>query len=169
VIWTRLYDPNRTPSHWSELIREGQYAVFVLDARIRLPRDFNGEPFGPNGDGAVGIAEDLSEAGSSARGIVARHPELCCEIYDHEGKSGPPLEVVYEESVRGRYVGLPVARRETMWGSFLFCCGIGFVALDVSRDLLWMWGYIVGLKLCLVGGSFLVRGVAGMYEHRKAH
>lgn len=167
MIWIRINDPNRIPSHWLDLIRDGQYAVFVIDARTRLARDYDGKPFGPNGEACAAICEDRASAIEFARRTVNQHPEVCCEIYNHEGKTGAPLEVIYEDSVRGKYIGLPVAKRETIRGSLLISCGIAFIALDVARDLLWMWGYIVGLKLCLIGGSFLVRGITGIYEHRK--
>jgi hypothetical protein len=29
-----------------------------------------------------------------------------------------------------------------------------------------MWGYIIGAKLLIIGGSYLVRGTAWLLEHR---
>jgi hypothetical protein len=31
-----------------------------------------------------------------------------------------------------------------------------------------MWGYIIGLKLFIVGGTFLTRGIAGLPEIRRS-
>ncbi len=160
---TRTYDPARVPAHWTELIRPGQYAVFIYDARTHVARDAEGawldEP-------SIALCGDLSEAMSFANDVVARLPELCCEIYDHEGKSKDPLQVIYNPAVRGRYQGLEYARRETLWGSMTLLIGIAFIVTDARRDLAWIWGYVIGLKLTLVGGSFLVRGLVGWYEHR---
>jgi hypothetical protein len=165
MTWTRLYDQNRTPAHWAEIIREGEYSVFILAAGNRTPRDTEGHTFA-SGDGSVAICVDLDEAVNFANTIVARHPELCAEIYDHEGKSGEPLRVVYEPSVRGKYEGRPYARRETAWGVTIASFGVAFVVFDALHHLEWMWGYIIGVKPPIIGGSFLIRGLAGLYEHR---
>jgi hypothetical protein len=165
MFWTRLYDPSRTPAHWSKIICEGEYSVFFLNADNRTPRDLDGRQFS-EGEESVAICRDLDEAAAFGHATVARHPELCAEIYDHEGKSGEPLRVVYEPSVRGRYTGRPYAKREAMQGGLIVSLGMVFIAFDIHRDLTWMWGYILGAKLVLVGGSFLVRGIAGLYEHR---
>src|SRR4051812_1914 len=95
VTWTRLYDPNRTPSHWTEIIQPGEYSVFVLTAATRSPRDPEGGCF-PSGEEAVAICINLDQAEKLANEVVARHPELCAEVYDHRGKSGEPLRVIYE-------------------------------------------------------------------------
>ena len=165
MIWTRLYDPDRTPDHWTELIHEGDYCVFLLEASDRTPRDMDGNAFSP-GQEAVAICGDLDDASRLANSIVKLHPQLCAEIYDHTGKSGEPLQVVYEPSVRGKYVGRPFAKREALRGMAILAAGIFFIVLDVRHDLRWMWGYILGLKLTVVGGSFTARGLIGLYEHR---
>ncbi len=164
-IWIRLYDPNRIPAHWTEIIREGEYCLFLLDAADRTPRDSEGRPFS-SGDQSVAICRSLAEAVELANTVVARHPELCAQIYDHHGKSGDPLRVIYEPSVRGKYEGRPYAKREAFWGLLLASCGTGFIVYDARHDLKWMWGYLIGMKLFIVGGSFLVRGLVGLYEHR---
>ncbi len=80
---------------------EGEYAVFLLAAVDRTPRDSEGRPFS-SGDQSVAICSDLAAAEEFANAVVARHPELCAQIYDHLGKAGEPLRVIYEPSVRGK-------------------------------------------------------------------
>jgi hypothetical protein len=109
---------------------------------------------------------DFDTAVRFAEGVVAGHPELCCEIYGSEGKSGEPLQTVYEASVRGKYEGLPFAKRETAIGLAVILVASLFFFYDVRRDLRWMWGYIIGAKLLIIGGSYLVRGAAGLFEYR---
>jgi hypothetical protein len=115
MTWTRLYDPSRTPSHWTEFVRKEQFVVFIFEARTQAPRDADGLPFcaadGSETGQYAALCEDLAEARNFAREVVARHPELCCRIYDSQGKSGPPLEVIYDPSVRHRYTGFAHARR----------------------------------------------------------
>jgi hypothetical protein len=139
--------------------------VFILDARDRVPKNVDGRSFG-EGEASVEIADNFNDAVRFANEVVSRHPELCAEIYNHEGKSGEPIRTVYEPSVRGKYEGLPPAKRSTGIGLLLLAAATVFVIYDAKHDLRWMWGYIVGLKLAIIGGSYLVRGVAGLLEHR---
>jgi hypothetical protein len=163
--WVRLYDAVRTPAHWLDIIRPGQYCVFILDARDRIPKDLEGRSFG-EGEASVQIAATFDDAARFAEEVVSRHPELCAEIYNHEGKSGEPIRTIYEPSVRGKYEGMPLAKRSIGIGLLLLAGASAFVVCDARHDLRWMWGYIVGLKLAIVGGSYLVRGIAGYFEHR---
>jgi hypothetical protein len=164
--WTQLYDPARNPDHWSRIIQPGEYCVFVMTANTRQPRDADGRTFRPGGE-STAICADRNEAFGFANETVARHPELCAEIYGHQGKSGEALAVVYEPSVRGKYAGSrPYSKRETMWGGLMIAAGACFIVYDARHDLAWLWGYIVGLKLTLIGMNFLVRGLIGLHEHR---
>jgi hypothetical protein len=165
MTWTRLYDPDRSPAHWTDIIRDGEYCVFILSAGGRLQRDMEGRTFAP-GYESVAICPDLDEAVDLARAVVALHPVLCAEVYDHEGKSGEPLQVVYEASVRGRYEGRPYAKREAGWGLTLVSLASGFIIFDFRHNLEWMWGYIIGMKLFVIGASFLTRGLIGLWKHR---
>jgi len=164
--WIRLYNPARKPDHWSQIIQPGECCVFVMTAGTRQPRDAQGRVFRA-GEECAAICEDKTEAFGFANETVARHPELCAEIYDHQGKAGEPLAVVYEPSVRGRYEGSrPCSKRETTWGGLMLAAGACFIVYDARHDLAWLWGYIVGLKLTLVGTAFLVRGLIGLHQHR---
>jgi len=42
------------------------------------------------------------------------------------------------------------------------------IAVGMRRDLAWIWGYVLGLKMVVVGIGLLVRGLTGLYEHSKA-
>jgi len=141
--------------------------VFVFDIRTHVARDAEGR-FSPDGEASVAICDDRNEALECARDVVARHPETCCEIYDHEGKSDEPLQVVYNPAVEGRYRGRPHARRIIAWGSGVFLCGAALIAVDFRHGLAWIWGYVLGLKMLVVGTGLLVRGLAGLYERRKS-
>jgi hypothetical protein len=159
VIWTRTYDP--------DLVRPGQHAVFVLDASTRAACHTEGQRLTSNEPASIALCDDLPDATSFAIDLVTRHPNLCCEIYDHEGKSNEPLQRIYNPAVRGKYEGLPYAKRLTFWGSLTFLCGAAFIAYDLRRDLTWLWGYIIGLKLLTTGGFCLAHGLLGWNQHRR--
>jgi hypothetical protein len=44
--------------------------------------------------------------------------------------------------------------------------GIVLIAWDVHRDLLFMWGYIVGLKMVLIGGAVAIQGALMLRDLR---
>jgi hypothetical protein len=170
MIWTRLYDPARTPSHWTEIVGKDQYVVFVSDARSGAPRDADGRPFlavGGSDGHCAALCQNVDEARDFAREVVARRPELCCEIYTREGKSNPPLEVIYDPSVRDRYVGVVHARRLALTGAGLATVGTGFVVLDFRRDLLWIWGYVIGLKCLIIATVLLTRSFTEWLQFRR--
>lgn len=164
--WTLVCDPGRAPAHWSEMILPGQYAVFAYDARTHVARGPDGL-FAPAGEDSVAICEDLTRARDVSERLVASHPDICCEIYTHEGKSGDPVQVIYNSSVAGKYTGRPFARREALQGAALWLCAAIFIGVDIHHHLAWMWGYVIGLKLLIIGTAFLVRGLVGMYEYRE--
>jgi len=164
VIWTRIIDPSRTPEHWTELIHPGQFAVFVFDAATHVARDRDGKPFDED-HVSIALCDDFAEAEAFAKELVGRMSVLVCEIYDHEGKSKEATRV-YNPAVRHKYVGLRYSKRQTFWGSLVFACGLAFVVRDFMRDLTWIWGYVIGLKLMTVGGFRLGQGLVGWYENR---
>ena len=167
MIWTRINDPSRKPEHWTGLIRPGQFAVFIFDAPSHVARDLQGKPFDAADDGAaLALCDDLPEAVSFAKELAGRMPELCCEIYDHEGKSNEPLQTIYNPAVRRKYEGLEYSKRQALWGSLILACGVAFVVHDFMRDLTWIWGYVIGAKFMVIGGFRMGQGLIGWYEHR---
>jgi hypothetical protein len=47
-----------------------------------------------------------------------------------------------------------------MIGVVLLALAAVFIIYDARHDLAWLRGYIVGLKLLIIGSVFLVRGAA---------
>ena len=166
MLWLRTFNPARTPAHWTDLVRPGQYAVFIFDARSHVARDADGRPFQVAETASIALCETLDEAADFAQEVVSGHPELCCEIYDHEGKSKDPVETVYNPGERHKYEGLRYHQREVYLGGPAVAAGIALVILDYHREFTWMWGYVIGLKLIMSGGFALLRGLIGWYECR---
>jgi hypothetical protein len=70
--------------------------------------------------------------------------------------------------VRGRYEGIEYAWRNTAIGVLLLALAAAFIVYDARHDLVWLWGYIEGLKLLVIGSVFLVRGTAGALENHSS-
>jgi hypothetical protein len=139
--------------HWSSAIRPGQYAAFLRDRDRSVPLTAD-----------VTIFDSLAEARVWGEEICARHSRARCDIYDSEGLANEAVESIYNASVRGNYVGPKPARRRLYAGLAAVCVGIFLIAWDVHRDLLFLWGYIVGIKMVLVGGSVAVQGALMLRE-----
>ena len=169
MIWTKLNDPNTRPAHWTERIHDSEMAVFIYDAATRVARDADGHIFAESQDIAVAICKDLDEAVALAEKTVTAHPELCCEIYTHEGKQGDPVRTIYNPAVQGKYIGRPVARRQLMGGIAVLSLGLSLAITDYLHNFTWMWGYILGLKCLVTGGSLLARGIIGLHETKALH
>jgi hypothetical protein len=153
------------------LVQDSDYVVFVADAKTGAPRDSEGQPFrdtaGVRGPSAA-LCASMSEAEEFADSVTTRHPELSCSIYDREGKAKPALAVVYDVSVRGRYVGRGHARRQLLIGAAFISVGVTLAIIDLRHDMRFIWGYVVGLKCLILGGTFVTRGCLELVELKKS-
>jgi hypothetical protein len=133
--------------HWSSVIRPGQYAAFLRDRDTSAPLSND-----------VTIFDSLPEAHAWGETICAAHPRARCDIYDSDGLANDAVESIYNAAVRGNYVGPKPARRRLYGGLAAVCVGSALIAWDVHRDLLFLWGYILGVKMVLVGGALAIQG-----------
>ncbi len=76
------------------------------------------------------------------------------------------MESIYNTAVRADYVGPKPARKRLYWGLAAVCVGIVLIAWDVHRDLLFLWGYIVGVKMVLAGGTLAIQGALMLRDLR---
>jgi hypothetical protein len=149
--------------HWTSRIRSGQYALFIRDRDTCVPIAAEGQFAAHH---FVAIFDSLPEARASGEEVCAKHPRARCDIYDSEGLANDPVESIYNAAVRQNYVGPKPARRRLYSGVAAVCVGIVLIAWDVHRDLLFMWGYIVGVKMVLIGGAAAVQGALMLRDLR---
>lgn len=117
---------------------------------------------------SAALCDSLAEAGEFAVAVTAAHSELVCEIYGHEGKAQPPLKTVYNPAVREEYVGMGHVRRQWLIGACLLSVGTTLALIDLTHHMRFIWGYVLGLKCLVLGGTFTVRGFIERHEYRKA-
>lgn len=86
----RVYDPNRRPAEWTDLVRPGQLAVFLSDVRSggAVQRDGRSSAKLP---ATCFVVDSLEEAKSFCNEQVARVPTMRCDVYDHRGKATEAL------------------------------------------------------------------------------
>jgi hypothetical protein len=150
--------------HWTSKIRPGQYAVFLRDRDTSVPLNVDGQFAAYD---SVTIFDSLREACIWGENICARHSRTRCDIYDSEGLANDAVESIYNIGIRGNYVGPKPAQRRLYWGLVAVCAGVVLIAWDVHRNLLFMWGYILGIKMVLIGGVVAVQGALALRDLRK--
>jgi hypothetical protein len=149
--------------HWSSAIQPGQYAAFLRDRDSSVPLTADGQFAAHN---SVTIFDSLSESRAWGEEICERHSRVRCDIYDSEGLANDAVESIYNTAVKGNYVGPKPARRRLYGGLAAVCAGSVLIAWDFHRDLLFMWGYILGLKMVLIGGAVAIQGTLMLRDLR---
>jgi hypothetical protein len=155
----KLYDPARTPSNWTDLVRPGQYAVFRTDVRSDL------ELLSPGQDSTCLVFDSLAEAETYCEASVDRIPNLRCDIYDHTGKSKPPT-LTYVNKAH-----LKSPQKRVYWGWLLVAASLPCFWIE------WHWNgtliipVIVGVNLLFAGLRTVYWGAGGVETRRstRAH
>jgi hypothetical protein len=149
--------------HWTSVIRPGQYAVFLRDRDTSVPLASDAQCAARN---SVTIFDSLSAARAWGEQVCARHARTRCDIYDSGGLAGDPVDSIYNAAVMGNYVGPKPARRRLYGGLAAACVGSILIGWDFHRDLLFLWGYILGIKIVLAGGAMAIQGALMLRDLR---
>ncbi|HET6934756.1 MAG TPA: hypothetical protein VFI72_07955 [Candidatus Angelobacter sp.] len=145
-----LYDPERRSANWTDLLQEGQYAVFHSDVGTDVERTPEGRYLQPGENSTCLLFDSLPEAEEYCKAKVESIPRLRCDIYDHAGKSRPPL-LTY---VNRAHVRAP--KKRVYWGWSLVAGSI------ISFWMEWYRGFAKGLYL-IIGLNMLFAGLRLMY------
>jgi hypothetical protein len=151
----RLYDPNRRPKTWTDIIRTGQYAVFHSDLQTDVEKKPDGHFLAPGEDSFCLVFDSLAEAETYCEAKVEQVPSLRCDIYDHLGKGKPPARTYVNQA----HVKAP--RKHALWGWLLI--GGGVVCFWIE----WHWHgtlvvpLIVGLNMLFAGIRLIYWGTSG--------
>ncbi|HJX83706.1 MAG TPA: hypothetical protein VJ723_05130 [Candidatus Angelobacter sp.] len=156
----KLYDPTRKPSSWTDLIHPGQYAVFHTDVQSDIEKKADGHFPGPGEESTCLIFDSLAETEAYAEARVEQVSSLRCDIYDHAGKSKPPM-LTY---VNKAYLKSP--RKHAYWGWILVASSLPCFWIE------WHWNgtlvvpMIVGLNLIFGGLRLVYWGTKGVEKRR---
>lgn len=107
----RLYDPARTPTSWTEIIRPGQFVAFAKRIDTGAPCDERGQPFRTVVD-TTALLFDGSAAGKGyCEAQVNCVPIVRFEIFDSAGRVNAPLYGIVHPAKVGQLEGNPRAVR----------------------------------------------------------
>ncbi len=156
-----LYDPDRRPQNWSDLLHEGQYAVFHSDIATDVARTSAGRYLQPGEMGTCMLFDSLAEAEEYCKAKVESIPRLRCDIYDHTGKSRPPL-LTYVNKTH-----VKSSKKRVYWGWVLVAGSVVCFWLEWYRGAAKGLFLIIGLNM-LFAGLRLVYWGAGAPEKRRS-
>jgi hypothetical protein len=146
----RLYDPNRRPPDWKDIIRRGQYAVFHSDLATDVEKRPNGRFLAPGEESACLVFDTLSEAEAYCEAKVAEVPSLRCDIYDHLGKGKPPAMTYVNQA------HLKAPRKHARWGWLLIAGSVVCFWID------WHWNWVLILPT-VIGINMIFAGLRLIY------
>jgi hypothetical protein len=92
-----LYDRTRVPPNWIELVRPGQYAVFLSDVESSAPLSIDGTPVSSASEYFCLLCDSLAEAEDYCREAVIKIRRLKCEVFDSAGRANAPVATLVNE------------------------------------------------------------------------
>jgi len=124
----KLYDSARKPTEWTDLVHSGQFAVFHSDIATDVERAPDGHYLQPDEDSICLLFDSLQEAETYCEAKVEEISGLRCDIYDHTGKSRPPM-LTYVNKIH-----LNAGSKRAKWGWVLVAASLPFFWME------WHWG-----------------------------
>jgi len=150
AIEVRLYDPERRPANWTEIIRPGQFVAFAKQVAGGGPCDADGQPFVPSADGTCVIFDGLNEARQFCEAKAQRAPGVRFEIFDAQGRTNPPLLIVVNPAHAATLDCNPHAmRRRKLLGIALAVGAVPLVWYDWRFGGFMILPTVVGINMLL--------------------
>ena len=151
----KLYDPTRKPAEWTGLVHSGQYAVFHSDIATDVEKTPDGKYLGPGEDSVCFVFDSLPEAEAYCEAKVEAIPSLRCDIYDHNGKSGPPTFTYVNQAQ------LKAPSRRAYWGWALIAASVPLFWIELHWHGTLIVPMIVGLNMIFAGLRLIYWGKGG--------
>jgi hypothetical protein len=156
----KLYDPARKPADWTGLLHAGQFAVFHSDVATDIERSVDGHYLQPGEDSTCMVFDSLAEAETYCETKVEEIPNLRCDIYDHTGKSKPPL-LTYVNKIH-----LKAGSTRAKWGWALVAASLPFFWIAHHWGNTLVIPMVIGVNLVLAGLRLVYWGKGGIEKRR---
>lgn len=164
----RVHDPQRQPANWTGLIRPGQFVAFarLLDGGGSC--DAEGRPVASPSDTTCLFFDTMDEAASFCSERARLNPAVSFDIFDHEGRSNPPLLVVVDPSRASKLSG----NRRTIR---LYQCAAAALVAGALGLFWWDWTQerdflvlptVLGVNMLLAAGRLLQMSSANSAAER---
>jgi hypothetical protein len=115
----RLYDSERRPQNWVDIIQPTQFVVFSSDIDTGTPTDADGRPFPSPSAATCLVFESIVEARRFCDARVVEVPSVRFEVFDARGRVESPLLDIVSPSRAGTREGNARALRLRTWAAIL--------------------------------------------------
>ena len=154
-----IYDPHRVPKHWMELLRPGQFAVFLQDVRSAVLLDSEGRPLADSGSaGSCYLFDSLEEAKQFCQELVERHDHVRGDIYDERGMAVEPLYTFAKKRHEHRIGSKTTARWLMLAGALAILLSLPLFWYDWLAEGARIWPAVIGINLVFAGVRLLIWG-----------
>jgi hypothetical protein len=92
----RLYDPDRRPPNWSDMVAPTSFVAFATAVDTGSPTDADGAPFARPEAATCLVFDSLASARAYCESQVAERPSVRFDIFDARGRVDDPLLVVVD-------------------------------------------------------------------------
>lgn len=153
----RVYDPERRPANWTDIIRAGQFVAFGKDLDTDAPCDHTGASFPSTNAVTCAIFESLDEAALFCRESVLRAPTARFDLYDAAGRTLPPLLTIVHPSRVATLDGNPrTARRNRILAVTLLAAAPILFWFDWAKhDGLLILPTVLGVNLIIIAARLM--------------
>jgi hypothetical protein len=147
----RVYDPERRPQNWTDIILPGQFVAFSRHLESGATCDAAGTPVVSPDAVTCLIFDSLPAAAAFCRERVEHVGGVRFDIFDSAGRTSPPLLTIVHPSRAATLDGNPRSVRLNTW------CAIALIAaapilfwLDWAKDGLLILPTFLGISFLII-------------------
>jgi hypothetical protein len=168
LVRLRLYDPDRRPQNWTDIVRPGQVAVFSKNADTGATCDDEGKPFASDAEITCLIVDTLDEARRFCETRVEQVPGVRFEIFDAAGRTNPPLLMILSASRAHLHPDNPRGMRVRKWLAIaMLAASLPLFWIDYENGGLLILPTFLALNLILIAGRLLYMNVSTREAERR--
>lgn len=137
----QIFDPDRRPANWAEIIRPGQFVAFATPS-----------------DGTCVLFDSLDETRAFCEGAVLAAPATRFDVFDAEGRANPPLLTVVHPSRAQGLDSHPRTLHKRRVIAWLLIAGGALLLIYTYwkfADVEAIFPGVIGINLLLAGGRLL--------------
>jgi len=153
----RVYDAERRPPNWTEIIRPGQFVAFAKHLDTDTPCDPSGMPFASADAVTCFIFDSLADARRFGRESVDRVPSMRVDVFESTGRSSPPLlTIVHPARVATLDGNARTARRNAIGALVLVLAAPILFWIDWAKyDGLLILPTILGINMIIIAARLM--------------
>ena len=153
----RVYDAERRPPNWTEIIRPGQFVAFAKHLDTDTPCDPSGMPFASADAVTCFIFDSLADARRFGQESVDRVPSMRVDVFESTGRSSPPLlTIVHPARVATLDGNARTARRNAIGALVLVLAAPILFWIDWAKyDGLLILPTILGINMIIIAARLI--------------